>query len=146
MKKNYTIITAALIMSTAFDYVCVQAKSQKKIEQAEKERYQQPPQLFQAEHGLTGQYWCQYQNLPARVFIDQEEFINIVVLKKKKLHTKKSKKLRHGKDYLGTYTSPLTYQEYNIYGNSKNPEPLDDGPDADVLTVMAIKQDYGIGE
>jgi len=92
MKLTHQIIIGACLTSMFLHQPQLFAKKDTKQEKLEKERYQQPPQLFQAEHSATGQYWCRYKNLSAKVFIGQEEFIDIVVLKKKKLHTKKIEK------------------------------------------------------
>ena len=108
--------------------------------------YQDAPQLFQAEYGIIGKYWSANKNRAAKVYIGDDEYIDVVVIKKNNLNTKKSKELRKHKEYLGFYLSPKTNFEYNLYGVNKNPDPVDDGPDADVLTVIAIKQDFGIDE
>jgi len=149
MKKIYNLIVvgcfAALLLTTH------DARAKSKKNAANKKvmvlnAYQDDPQLFQAEYGVIGKYWCKEKNRPAKAFISDDEFINIVVIKTKQLQTKHSKKLRKHKDYLGTYLSPKTNLEYNLYGVNKNPKPFDDGPDSDVRTVIAIKQDFGIGE
>ena len=140
MYKIITIGCYVMLMASSYDIIAKTKKSKKS--QVE----QQAPEFFQAENGVTGQYWCKLHNRPAHALIKDQQFINIVVIKVKSLQSKRSKKLRKGKEYLGMYISPTTGIEYNLYGVNKNPEPQDDGPDADVLTVIAIKQGYGIGE
>lgn len=108
--------------------------------------YTQDPQLFQAENGVMGKYWAGNKKYPSKALIQDVEFKNIVVIKKDELLLKKNKQLRKNKEYLGFYIDPKTNIQYNLYGINTNPQPEDDGPDSDVLTVIAIKQDTGIGE
>lgn len=144
MKNLYKIMTigcfAGIMLSS--DNIIAKIKKDTSLYQT----YQDEPQLFQAENGMMGKYWCKEKHRPAKAQINDKEFTNIVVIKTKQLQTKRAKKLRKHKDYLGFYASPKTNLEYNLYGVNANPTPDDDGPDADVRTVIAIKQDFGIGE
>jgi len=106
----------------------------------------QAPQLFETNKGAIGKYWSKTKDTQATVLIGDDEFIEIVVIKQKNLYTKKSKKLIAHKEYLGSYKSPTTNDVYLIYGVNADTQPVDDGPDADVITTIAIKQDFGIGE
>ena len=106
----------------------------------------QEPILFQAEDRSTGKYIAGNKKYNGKAFLDENEYINVVAILKSKLHTKASKKLRKNKDFLGFFIDEKTSQLFYLYGQRKNPEPKDDAPDADVLTVKAIKEDFGIGE
>lgn len=108
--------------------------------------YTYAPQFFTAEDGVTGRLWFGNQEYPAKAYIEDVEYTDIIIIKKSQLDLKSKKKLRKKKDYLGFYINPQTNVAYNIYGVKKNPEPADDAPDSKVLTVIAIKNDYGIGE
>ena len=107
---------------------------------------QQQEQLFNGENGITGRYWAGNKKSPNKAYVGDDEYINIIAIKKNQLNKKSNKKLRKGKDYLGSYINEKSDQEYCLYGNLKNPAKIDDAPDADVLTEIAIKEDYGIGE
>jgi hypothetical protein len=144
MKNLYKIMTIGCFATMILSPDTILAKTKKDMSLYQ--TYQDEPQLFQAENGIMGKYWCKEKHRPAKAQIDDNEFINIVVIKTKQLQTKRAKKLRKHKDYLGFYISQKTNLEYNLYGINANPDPIDDGPDADVRTVIAIKQDYGIGE
>lgn len=108
--------------------------------------YTYAPQFFDAHDGSIGRYWAGNKKYPAKAFIGEDEFTKIVVIKKNQLELKANKKLKKNKTYLGFYIDQKNNQEYYLYGLLKNPKPLDDGPDSDVITQIAIKQDYGIGE
>jgi hypothetical protein len=108
--------------------------------------YTYSPIMFNAENGITGRYWAGNKKYPGKAFIEEEEYINIVAIKKTQLKQKSKKKLRKYKDYLGSYINGATNIEYYLYGNKKNPDKIDDGPDGDVITMLAIKNDYGIDE
>jgi len=104
------------------------------------------PYLFAAENGITGQYWLGNKKVSGKAFIGEDEFTQVIAIKKKDIDKKHYKKLRKNKMYLGLYINPTTGQEYNLYGEKKNVDKVDDAPDADVLTEIAIKEDYGPGE
>lgn len=110
------------------------------------EHFKQAPQLFETNKGAIGKYWSKTKYTQATVLIGDDEFREIIVIKLKNRYTKKSKKLIAHKEYLGSYKSLTTNQEYLIYGVQKQPKPLEDGPDDDVITTIAIKEDFGIGE
>ena len=98
--------------------------------------------LFRAEDGSTGQYW----SVDATAMLNEEAYIKVVAIDKKQLNTKAAQKSKKHKDYLGSFPNKKTKKIYYLYGIIKNPAPVDDSPDADVLTEKAIKMDYGPGE
>ena len=90
--------------------------------------------------------WNNTKQYPGKAFIQDVEYKDIVAIRTTKLNTKLSKKLKKHKEYLGSYIDAQTNIEYYLYGVKKNPDPVDDAPDADVITKIAIDLDYGIGE
>ncbi len=102
-------------------------------------------QLFTAEDKSTGKYWSGDKN-SGTARIGEDEYINVRAIKKNQLNTKLNKRLKKGKNYLGFYFDEQLKEEFYLYGNLKNPAPVDDKPDSDVLTVKAIIADYGDGE
>jgi hypothetical protein len=143
MENKSIIITMSSFAFLFLSCTQIMAKKQKTLES---NLYQDAPQLFQAEYGVTGKYWSKSKKRPAQAYVGDQEYINIVVIKAQDINNKNLKKLRKHKEYLGSYLSPKTNLEYNIYGVNKNPYPDDNGPDSDVRTVIAIKQDTGMGE
>lgn len=143
MENKSIIITMSSFAFLFLSCAQIMAKKQKTLES---HLYQDAPQLFQAEYGVTGKYWCKSKKRPAQAYIGDQEYINIVVIQAQDINNKNLKKIRKHKEYLGSYLSPKTNLEYNIYGVNKNPYPDDNGPDSDVRTVIAIKQDTGMGE
>ena len=103
---------------------------------------EQQAQLFNAEDGSTGKYWADSK----KAVLLEDEYINVIAIKKSQLNKTSNKKLRKYKNYLGLFINEKSGQEYYLYGNLKNPAKVDDGPDADVITEIAIKEDYGPGE
>ncbi len=108
--------------------------------------YTYAPQYFDAEHGVTGRYWKGNKQYPGKAYINEIEYTDIIVLEKEKAHTKAARKLKKNKEYLGFYIDPTNNQEYQLYGVKKYPDLVDDEPDSDVLTEIAIKIDYGMEE
>lgn len=108
--------------------------------------YTHAPLLFNAENGVTGQYWAGDLQYPGKVYIQDIEYINIIAIKKNELKKRSIKKLKNNKNYLGSYIDEISGQEYYLYGDKKNPDKLNENPDADVATVKAIIEDYGAGE
>lgn len=98
--------------------------------------------LFTAEDGRTGTY------VPSNktAFLGEEEYKNVVAIYKKELNTKSAQKSKKKKDYLGFFINKTSKKIYYIYGILKYPNPVDNSPDANVLTEIAIKIDYGPGE
>ena len=108
--------------------------------------YTYSPLLFDAENGITGRYWAGNTKYPSKAYIEDIEYKNIVMIKENQLELKSKKKLRKNKDFLGSYIDAKTNTKFNLYGNKKNPNPVDNSPDGDVITMIAIQNDYGIGE
>jgi hypothetical protein len=108
--------------------------------------YKKEACLFAAENNVTGKYWAGNKKYPGKADIGEDKFIKVIAIKKNNINKKYYKKLRKNKMYLGVYTNPTTEQEYNLYGEKKNADKIDDAPDAAVLTEIAIKEDYGPGE
>jgi hypothetical protein len=104
--------------------------------------HEQQAQLFNAENGITGNYWADNKT----AIVEEDEYINVIAIKKSQLNKKYNKKLRKNKNYLGLYIDEKSGQKYCLYGNLKNPAKIDDSPDAEVITEIAIKEDYGPGE
>lgn len=108
--------------------------------------YTYAPLLFNAENGITGRYWAGNSQYPGKVYIQDIEYAHIVSIKKSQLNKKSNKKLRDNKNYLGSYIDETSGQEFYLYGDKKNPDKINENPDADVITVKAISEDYGPGE
>ncbi len=108
--------------------------------------YTYSPLLFDAENAITGKYWAGNKQYPSKAYIQDIEYKNIIIIKKNQLELKSKKKLRKNKDFLGSYIDAKTNTEFYLYGNKKNPDTVDNSPDGDVITMIAIKNDYGIGE
>lgn len=98
--------------------------------------------LFTAEDGSTGKYWPS----DSTAILGEKEYSKVVAIDIKQLNCKSAKKLKKHKDYLGVYMDKQSQKTFYVYGIIKNPIQADDSPDADVLTEIAIKIDYGPGE
>lgn len=138
MKKIYLIIFTSLAFFSIFQTFPRQEKPIKEIFNSQSASFH----LFTAENGSTGKYWPQDKT----AILEEEEYIKVIAINKNKLNEKFTKKLRKNKMYLGSFIDKKTQKIYYVYGVVKNPAPIDNGPDADVLTEIAIKMDYGPGE
>lgn len=105
-----------------------------------------PLEFIPSEGKGDGRFWAGNQQYPGKAYVGDEEYINVVVIEKSLLAKKPMKKLRKGKIYIGYYIDAVTNIEYQLYGDKKNPDPVNENPDADVITMKAIEEDYGIGE
>ncbi|MDP3780779.1 MAG: hypothetical protein Q8Q69_06310 [Nitrosopumilaceae archaeon] len=154
MKKLYHIalLSSLALLSTLHisaesqnqeELICVPEPSTKRVGA---NPYTYSPQLFTADNDITGRYWAGNKKYPAKAFIGEEEYTHIIVIKKSQINQKSKKRLRKHKDYLGFYINAATNIAYNLYGDKKYPDKINDAPDADVLTMIAIKEDSGIGE
>jgi len=147
MKNRYKkILFASLLTSCAFLSISqISAKSPKQQIMGANP-YTFSPILFDAENAITGRYWAGNKQYPSKAYIQDIEYKNIVCIKKSQLNQKSKKQLRKHKEFLGSYINPTTNIEYYLYGNKKNQDPVDNSPDGDVITMIAIKKDYGDGE
>ena len=150
--KNYALLVCFTLLSTSQlfpesqnqeELTCVPEPSTKRVGT---NPYTYSPQLFTADNDITGRYWAGNKKYPAKAFIGEEEYTHIIVIKKSQINQKSKKRLRKHKDYLGFYINAATNIAYNLYGDKKYPDKINDAPDADVITMIAIKEDYGIGE
>jgi hypothetical protein len=109
---------------------------------------QQTPQMqiFQSNNGTSGKYWPGNNKFAGKAYVGQNEYTKVIAIKKKNLTKKSVKKLHKGKLFLGLFIDQTSDTEYYLYGEKKHPELIDDTPDSDVITMIAIKEDYGIGE
>ncbi len=141
-KKIYaiTLLTYCIIAST------MQISAQTQQSPIGANPYTYSPLLFNAENGIMGKYWAGNASYAGKAYIEDEEYTNIVCIKKNQLKKKSNKKLKKHKDFLGSYIDAPTNAEFYLYGNKKNPDPIDDSPDADVITMIAINDDIGAGE
>ncbi len=147
MKNTYKkLLFASLLTSCTFLSIHNIFAESKKQQPMGANPYTFSPLLFDAENGITGKYWTGNQKYPSKAYIQDEEYKNIVSIKKNQLNQKTKKKLRKDKDFLGSYIDAKTNIEYYLYGEKKNQDPVDNSPDGDVITMIAIKNDYGIGE
>ncbi len=155
MKKLYHIVLfSSLTLLSTSHFFAESHNKKEKIETSKKSLckviganpYTYSPQLFTADNDITGRYWAGNQQYPAKAFIGEEEYTKIVVTKKSQINQKSKKRLRKHKDYLGFYIDAATNIAYNLYGIKKYPDKINDAPDADVITMIAIKEDFGIGE
>ncbi len=145
MKKLYQIaLFSSLTLITALE-VCAKSQDYRNIILGANP-YTYSPQYFTADNDITGRYWAGNKQYPAKAFIGEEEYTNIVVIEKSKINEKSKRKLRKHKDYLGSYIDETTQVAYNLYGEKKYPDKINDAPDADVITMIAIKEDFGIDE
>jgi hypothetical protein len=108
--------------------------------------YTWSPRQFTAKDKSTGNYWIGNKKYPGKAYVGEIEYTNVVAIKKNKLRTAANKKLKRNKIYLGFYIDTTTKQEYYLYGEKSTPDPVDDGPDSDVLVQIEIAKDYGPGE
>lgn len=98
------------------------------------------PMLFIANDNSLGKYFKSKDI----AIIGEDTFEDIIIINSDELHTKSNKKLKKDKIYLGFYSHPTELHEaYYFYGTKKIE---DKAPDSDVLTMIAIKDDYGFGE
>jgi len=98
--------------------------------------------LFTAENKATGNYYPDDQT----VILEEIEYVKVVAIPENQLRLMKNRKLKKIKEYLGSYMDASSKKIFNLYGTKKNPDPQPEEPDSDVLTEIAIKNDYGIGE
>ena len=158
MKKLYQIALFSSLACLATSDLFARSQNQDQQEKVKKSKkttkpvrmganpYTYAPQLFTANNGIMGRYWAGNKQYPGKAFIDEEEYTNIIVIKKCQINEKSKRKLRKHKDYLGTFIDETTNIAYNLYGTQKYPDNINDGPDADVITMIAIKEDFGIDE
>lgn len=156
MKKLQKIIVVAcmsLLSSSYMQSTSVHASTQapalpsSEIRSLGTNPYTYAPLEFSPKKGKgDGRFWAGNDQFPAKAYVGETEYTDVVVLAKNTLKNIANKNLRKNKDYLGFYIDGATNQTYYLYGNKKNLDPVDDAPDADVLTQIAIKLDYGIGE
>jgi len=146
--KNMIISCVTVVSIATFSVSDLSALSKNPQQMMGANPYTWSPRLFDAENGVTGRYWAGNgtKKYPGKAYIEDTEYTKIVVIKKNQLNYKKNKNLRKHKDYLGSYIDASTNIEYYLYGVKKNPEPIKNGPDSDVITQIAIELDYGIGE
>lgn len=131
---NFIVITGLLTSTT----INLFAKEQKNHQQKSKNQII----LFTAEDGSTGRYWPSEKI----AILGEQEYRKVVAINTKELNLKWAQKLKKHKDYLGSFVDKKFQKTFHIYGIIKNPSPVDESPDADVLTEIAIKIDYGPGE
>lgn len=136
MKKIYTYMLITSILS------CTTISTFTKNNQNVKNKFSKKTILFTAEDGRTGTY----SPLHKTAFLGEEEYKNVVTILKKELNTKSAQKSKKHKDYLGLFIDKTSKKIYYIYGMLKKSTPVNDRPDADVLTEIAIEIDYGPGE
>ncbi|MGZ6250728.1 MAG: hypothetical protein ACXWL2_01755 [Candidatus Chromulinivorax sp.] len=101
-------------------------------------------QQFQAEDKTIGEFWPNKNKGTAK--IDGIEYVNVVAIEEKNVLNKKYKKLRKGKDYLGSYIDTNNGLEYFMYGTKKYQKLDDDIAGNDEFTDQKIIEDYGPGE
>ncbi|MBP6869828.1 hypothetical protein KBC04_03025 [Candidatus Babeliales bacterium] len=139
MKKICKMMIVAYIVS--FSALELTARQQNAMQQSAHES-SILADLFTAEDGSTGKYWSQDKT----AILGEEEYIKVVAIDKNLLDKKISQKMKKNKIYLGSFVDKKSEKTFYLYGVIKNPAPVDNGPDADVLTEIAIKMDYGPGE
>lgn len=130
--KTYKIMIFVCLISTSF--INILGKQQKNTNKTEI--------LFTAEDSSTGTY----NSSKRTAILGEEPYIKVIAINHKDLNKKAAQKLKKNKQYLGSYVDNNTNKLFYVYGIMKNPAPVDNGPDADVLTQIAINMDYGPGE
>jgi len=136
MKKMYKIMIVTFL--GFFSAVDIFGREQQNIAI----HHAQSSVLFTAEDGSTGKYWPEDKT----AILDEKEYIKVVAINKSLLTKKASQKLKKNKIYLGSFVDKKSERTYYVYGVVKKPVSINNGPDADVLTQIAIEVDYGPGE
>lgn len=151
MKKVYNFIIAALIIST----ITFQLPAERNIDK-------HTEQICNKEGKAIGiLYWTRDKKHVKKACVHDDEYIDTIMIKEKDIKNISAKKLKKGKVYIGMYYDTKNNEGYYVYGHKKHTNKpkqksrqskkmkhlyANEEPDSDVVTVIAIEEDYGPGE